>query len=128
MALLDVLRSGVKIADSVTKSLQCTVQFERCTSKTGDGVRLYAEGVVQLQAVVDSKVQQIRSNTGILDVSRASVLFLDVAALDAATGSRGVMAEDRITLQDGTTGPTLSIEGFADAGTGRQVTTQVYIG
>jgi hypothetical protein len=128
MSLLTVLRSGVRIADKVTRPLQCTVGFERCTGLDDQGARAYAEGIISLRAIVDSKVQQVRNAQGILDASRATITLLDVVALDAATGNRGVMTEDRFTLQDGTTGPVLNVGGFADAGTGRQVTTQVYIG
>lgn len=128
MGLLNIVRSGVRIADKVTKSLQCTVVFERCTGTDDQGARAYAEGPVSLRAIVDAKIQQIRNAQGILDVSRATITLLDVAALDAATGSRGVSPEDRLTLQDGSVGPILNVGGFADAGTGRQVTTTVYIG
>jgi len=127
MSLLDVVRAGVKIADSVTKPLQATVNFQHFLSADGEGTRTYG-GVVSLRAVVDWKQKHLRTSTGELSVSRASVLFLDVAALAAATGGDGIDDNDIIVLPDGTTGPILDMGGFIDAGTGQPVATEVWLG
>ncbi len=63
-----------------------------------------------------------------MSVSRASVLFLDIAALVTATGGAGIDDNDIITLPDGTTGPILNLAGFTDAGTGHPVATEVFLG
>lgn len=127
MALIDIVRTGVKIANSVTDSLQSTVSFERCTGTDGFGAKTYA-AAVSLKAIVDWKQQQVRTPEGQLTVTRASVLFLDTAALVTATGGNGVSDEDRITLADGTTGPILDMAGFIDAGTTKPVATEVFLG
>lgn len=127
VSLLDVVRSAVKIADDVTKPLQALVVFERCTGTNGYGDLTYA-AAVSLRAVVDWKQKQLRTMTGVLSVSRASVMFLDIAALSAATAGLGVDDLDRITLPDGTTGPILDMSGFIDAGTGQPIATEVYLG
>ena len=127
MALIDIVRTGVKTADKVTKSLQCEVSFERCTEDNGYGTSLYDTPTL-LRAIVDWKQKQVRTSTGILSVTRASVLFLDVAAVAAATGGRGIDDHDRIILPDGTTGPILDMSGFIDAGTGQPIATEVWLG
>lgn len=127
MSLLDVLRAGVKIADKVTKPVQPMVSFERYLSVDGYGTKTYAS-IAPLAAVVDWKQKQVRTMNGILSVSRASVLFLDVAALSKATGGQGIDDSDRITLPDGTTGPILDMSGFIDAGTGHPLATEVFLG
>lgn len=127
MSLLDVVRSAVKIADQVTKPLQATVAYSRFTGSDGYGTPIYA-GAVSLRAIVDWKQRQARTSTGILSVSRASVTFLDVAALVTATSGVGIGDEDKIVLPDGTTGPILDMSGFVDAGTGEPVATEVLIG
>lgn len=127
MALLDILRTGVKIANTVTKSVQAEVTFERYLSSTGEGEKTYASAVL-LRAIVDWKQKQVRTTTGVLSVSRAMVMFLDVDALKAATAGNGVDDHDRITLPDGTTGPILDMSGFIDAGTKLPLATEVYIG
>lgn len=132
MSLLDVVRSAVKIADNVTKPLQATVQFRHYVSSDEYGTKIYDPAVAlpakELRAIVDWKQKQVRTMQGILSVSRASVMFLDIAALVAATGGEGVDDLDVIILPDGTTGPILDMSGFVDAGTGRPVATEVWLG
>lgn len=127
MSLLDILRTGVKIANDVTAPIQATVSYERMTSKDEFGKPTYASPV-QLKAIVEAKQQQVRANNGIMNTSRASVLFLDITALVAATSGMGIDDEDKITLPDGSTGPILTYDGFVDAGTGKKLYTQVYLG
>ena len=127
MSLLDVLRSGVAIANQVTAPLQATVSFQRFTGSDGEGTRTYATAV-DLLAICDWKQKHLRTATGELSVSRASVMFLDIVALVAATGGDGVDDNDIITLPDLTTGPILDLSGFIDAGTGHPIATEVWLG
>lgn len=128
MSLLDIVRSAVKIADQVTKPLQCDVTLEHYAGSDEYGALDPAPAPVTLKAIVDGKQQQVRTMAGVLSVSRATVMFLDVAALLAATNGEGINDQDVITLPDGTTGPILNLAGFVDAGTGQEVATEVYIG
>jgi|SRR3990167_49144 len=133
MSLLDVVRGAVKVADQVTKPLQATVIFKRCTGIDGYGACTFAASV-SLRAVVEWKQKQVKTMTGELAISSSSVLFVDAAALALATPATSATAagrvgeQDVITLPDGTTGPILALDGFADAGNGRTVYTQVYLG
>ncbi len=127
MSLLDTLRAGVRIADKITKPLQATVRFERYLSSDGYGTRLYASPV-PLRAIVDDKQRSVRTLTGDLSVCRSTVTFLDIAKLVIATAGDGIDDNDRITLQNGATGPILNFGGFVDAGTGNQIATEVYLG
>lgn len=132
MSLLDIVRSAVKIADDVTKPLQPSVQFRHYVSSDGYGNRVYDPPVsspaLELRAIVDWKQKQLRTTEGILSVSRAMVMFLDIKALVAATAGEGVDDLDMIILPDGTTGPILDMAGFIDAGTGHPVATEVFLG
>ena len=127
MSLLDVVRGGVKIADSVTKPLQALVTFHRYLGSDAYGDPVFAPSV-QLRAVVDYKSSQVRTPEGILTVSRASIMLLDIDAVKTATDSLGVDNNDKFFLPDGDTGPTLDIRGFVDAITGIPVSTEVMIG
>lgn len=127
MSLLDVLRSGISVADKVTKSLQSTVTYERYLSEDGYGTKTYA-AAVQLRAIVDYVSVQVRTGSGQLTVSRATITLLDIAAVSAATSGLGIDNNDRFTLPDGDTGPILDIRGFVDAGTGHPISTEVVIG
>lgn len=128
MSLLDTLRLGVGIADKQTKSVQALVTFEKMVmSNDGYGTKTYPMAV-QLRAIVDWKQKQVRTQSGTLSVTRASVMFLDVAALALATHGEGIDDNDKITLPDGTTGPILDMAGFIDAGTGQPLATEVFLG
>lgn len=127
VSLLDALRVGVKIADGVTKPLQPTVTLEVYAGSDSYGTDHYMTAV-QLRAIVDWKQKQVRTSSGILSVTRASVMFLDVAALAVATAGQGIDDNDKITLPDGTTGPILDMAGFIDAGTGQPLATEVFLG
>lgn len=127
MSLLDVIRSGVKIADKITKPLQPTVGFERALGDNGFGGISYS---LQFHphALVDWKQKMLRTPGGEMTVSRASVQFLDIDELMMITAGEGVNDQDRITLPDGTTGPIIDMSGFIDAGTGHPFATEVFLG
>mgnify|MGYP006909292629 CR=1 FL=1 len=127
MSLLSVVRSGVAIANKVTKPLQGTVSFERYLSQDAYGTRTY-EVAVSLLAIIDWSAKSVRTSSGELTASRASITFLDIVALNAATDGNGVSDEDVITLPDGTTGPIIDLRGFIDAGTGHPVATEALLG
>lgn len=128
MSLLDVVRSGIKLVDKTVKSLEATVTFQKCVfSDDGSGTPTYPTSV-PLRAIVEWKEVQVPSSSGLINVSRPTVLFLDYNALMAATNNEGISEDDRIFLPDGTTGPTRNLEGFLDAQTGQTMYTQVYLG
>lgn len=132
MSLLDTIRGGVAIADSVTKSLQCLVDFRHYAGSDPYGGSVYVppedQPALKLHAIVDWKQKQLRTMEGTLSVSRASVLFLNVAEVATATNSEGIDDHDIIILPDGSTGPILDMSGFIDAGTGQPVATEVFLG
>lgn len=127
MSLLDVLRTGVRIADDVTKSVQSTVTYERYLSTDAYGTKTYGAGV-SMKAIVDWTRRQVRTPSGVLSVSRATVTFLSIADVVVATSGDGFDDNDKITLPDGTTGPILDMMGFIDAGTTHPVATEVALG
>ena len=127
MSLLDVLRAGVAVADSVTKPLQAYVIYHRFLGSDAYGAPVFA-APVQMKAIVDYVSSQVRTPEGILTVSRASILLIDVKEVLKATDNVGVDNGDRFFLPDGDTGPILDIRGFVDAITGIPVATEVMIG
>lgn len=125
VSLLDVLRSGVAIADGITKPLQAVVTYERETP--GPYGPTYA-APVQLHAIVDYKAVMVRSRSGEMSATRATITLLNVAEIVAATGGLGVGNDDKFTLPDGDSGPIIDITGFVDAGTTNPVATTVMLG
>jgi hypothetical protein len=127
MSLLDVLRSGVAIADSILKPLECDVTLERYIGTDGYGTDLWAPPVT-MKAICDWRQAQVTTVGGSLAVSRVVVTFIDIKEMEAKTNGEGISDQDRITLPDGTTGPILDMAGFIDAGTGQPLATDVYLG
>lgn len=127
MSLLTTVRSAVEIANKITRPLQPTVTYERMTGDDDYGLKTYA-APVSLHAIVEYKSKQVRDQSGVLTVSRAIITLLDIAEVIAATGGAGIGNNDKFTLPDGDTGPTLDIGGFVDAGTGNPVATEIMLG
>ena len=127
MSLLDVVRLAPALANTVTRSLQPTVSYERYVSSDGEGTKVYA-AAVPLHAIVEFKSKQVRTKEGVLTVTRATIDLLDIAEVVDATGGEGIGNDDRFTLPDGDTGPTLDLGGFIDAGTGNPIATTVMLG
>lgn len=83
---------------------------------------------VALTAIVDFRSVPVRDKNGVTVYSSATLTFLDLAAIEAATGGTGMDYDDLFVLADGTTGKVLSLGGFMDAGTTRPLPTTVMIG
>jgi hypothetical protein len=127
MGLLETLRAGIKLADKVTKPLQATVTYERALTSTGYGGFEYA-AAIELRAIVDYASKMVRTQSGVLTVTRATIDLLDIDAVVAATNGEGIGNDDVFTLPDGDTGAILDLSGFVDAGTGHPVATTVMLG
>lgn len=127
MSLLDTLRSGVAIANSVTRPLQAVVSYQQSLGQDAYGEPILGP-VVPMHAICDWRQKQLRTMSGQLSVSRVSVLFLDINEMVAATNGEGIDDDDIVVLPDGTTGPILDMAGFIDAGTGAPLATEVFLG
>jgi len=128
MSLLDVLRAGVKIADSITKPLQGTVMYQRFSTTDEYGEKTPAGSPQSLPGIIDQTQRQVRTPDGTYMTVRATIDFIDAAAIDAATGGQGLSINDEFILPDGKKRPTLSVGGFVDAGTTMPVVNRVMLG
>lgn len=138
MSLLTIIRNGVATIDKVTKSLQAPVVFQRCTGTDGVGNPTFKSSVT-LGAIVEQKMKVIKTMSGEEIMTTATVTFINIPALLAATpqisGPSGevvshageVVTRDKITLPNGRTQPVVAIGGFIDAGLGAPVATEVYL-
>lgn len=128
MALIDLLHTGISIADNITRSgkLQTTVKYERSTTDAWGTITLAAP--VDLLATVDWRRSVVRTKAGELTASRVIIQFLDIPAVLAATENKGFDDQDVFTLPDGTTGPILDISGFFDPTTKMPVSPEVILG
>ena len=118
MSLLTALRAGIAAANTITKPLQVTVTVEPFLGMDG-GDRTYGSKV-QFPAIIEVAQGSTRTSSGDVVAFRTSVLFLDPFII--------ISTDDLITLPDGTTGPILAIDGFADAETNARMLSQVRLG
>jgi len=127
MSLLDVIRSAVKVADTVTKPLQADVTFEHYVSSDAYGVQIF-DAPTTLKAILEKKQRNVKTPAGQLAISTSQLTFLDVDQLMAATAGNGITVRDRITLSDGSSPvPILNVGGFVDAGTSLPVATEAWL-
>jgi hypothetical protein len=124
-----LIRSGVALADSLTGSLQSTVTHEAWIGQDAYGSPSYAAPVARA-ALVEQRVAQARVQpSGEMVSTTAKVTFLRPIAPNGAAGRKEpVDTRDRITLQDGATGPLVNISNFIDKTTGRGYLTEVWLG
>lgn len=105
MGLADIIRSGIAIADTVTKGAQVDVTHYPWESQTGFGVITFGAAVTR-KAIVDMTRKQRMTATGTLVNTVATVTFLETVAPNGAAGRREpIDPRDKIVLPDGTTGP-----------------------
>ena len=126
MSLLNALRAGVAVANTVTRPLQVLVSYRREIGQGSYGP-VYA-APVNLHAIVDYKAAMVRTKAGELTATRSTITLLDIAEIVAATAGNGIGNNDIFTLPDGDSGPTLDLSGFIDAGTGHPIATTVMQG
>lgn len=120
MSLLDILRGGVKIVNTVTKPLQASVKWQSYKSTDEYGTITRNPPRI-IPVLVDWKQQQVRTSSGELTVSRASLIILDPTLI--------INDHDLFTLPDQKNpSPVLTLSGFTDAGTTHPLATQVYLG
>lgn len=128
MSLLDDVRDAVSTADDETKDLQATVQHEAWTGADQYGTPTFAAAVAR-RAIVDQQQHEHRTATGELVATQAYVAFIEPITPNGAAGRvEPIDPNDRITLPDGTTGPIVDVSGFVDAGTGRPLFSEVWLG
>ena len=78
MSLLDTLRTGVKIVDTVTKPIQPVVSYERHTGSDGYGTPIY-NPVSLLRALVHCNSRTVGNVDGPLSVGRGTMTVRTVA-------------------------------------------------
>ena len=130
MALLDVLRGGVKTIHKITKAgkLQAPVSYVRVTARDEYGAPSSFSGAVSLTAIVDFANHLVRNKEGVEVMARATLTFLSVDDIVAATGGAGVDEDDQFTLADGSKGKVVGIGGFMDSVTYGPIPLTVHLG
>lgn len=127
MSLRTIIVNAVKTADKTTKSLQPLLGYERYLEEDSYGKKVYASKKF-LHGLEDWKPREVRTKDGIVTVTNATLTFLNIAEIKAATSGKGFDLNDKFYLADGSTGPTLNLGGFVDAGTAQPFATEAFLG
>jgi hypothetical protein len=131
MALMDIIRTGVAIANKVVESVKCDVTFEPWIGQNGKGADQYGTPVT-LRALVDPTKRQRFTQSGALVMTFATLTILDAVADTAAntgeTREQPIDPRDIIRLPDGGTAPIVQTGGFTDPSTGRPLLNEVILG
>lgn len=117
MSLLTILRGGVKIASSATKSVQTTVTHKPRTGDGGKGNPVYVSR--SLPAIVEKKQRQVSTAGGTEVDSTTTVTILDPTVV--------VNPMDVIVLPDGTSSEVINTGGVFDPGTRKLLLTEAYL-
>jgi len=128
MGFDSLVRSGVALANTLTTSLQTTVEHSAWTASDGRGAPVFASSVSR-PALVEYKQKAVRTSTGETVLSTSKVTILGPVEETSATGREGpIDPRDKIVLSDGTTGPIVAVNGLLDPLTNQPYMYEVYIG
>lgn len=129
MALADILRNGVALANTLTESVQGTCRLEAWIAQDGKGKSTYASSV-NFKAVVDYTRKQRWSADGRTIVGVATLTVLTPVTPNGAAGRREpIDPRDRITLPDGMKVVILETPGAVlDPPAGRPFIHEIFVG
>lgn len=117
MALDDIVRNLVGVAQSLTSSLQSSVAHSAWTGRDDHGKPTYATAVTR-PALIEHEQRLLRTATGEEAQQMAKVTFLQPIAANGASGRKEpIDPRDKIVLPDGRSGPILAVEGLVDPDT-----------
>jgi len=128
MALDDIIRSSVAIADNVTKSLQVNVSHFAWIADNDFSQPDYSPEIIR-KAIVEYAQRLRKTGDGQEIMQQASILFVGPIRADGAVDRREpIDPRDKIILPNGYTGPILSVEGVVDPDTNSLYTVEVILG
>jgi hypothetical protein len=137
VSLADDVRSAVAAAYEATKDLHAGVTLRQWESDASTGLPAFSDPVTAfadgtpLVAIVERKHRLLRTLEGkVISCETKLTLLKPIAPNGAAGRSEPIDPRDRFTMQDGTTGPIVRIDGMQDAGytDGRAFLYEVYMG
>jgi len=125
MALTNIIRTGIAIADGITKSLQPDVTHFAWVSQDARGVPEYAAPAVY-PALVELSRNRVVGADGQVLFTRYSVTFLQPLPANGAEGRQEpIDPRDKLVLPNGEKVDVIDIKGFIDADTGAPFMSEV---
>jgi len=129
MALIDILRAGVEIANNATNSVQQAVTHEAWTGQDSNGVPTFGTAVTR-HAIVEVVRKLKPTASGQLVPVVATLTFVEPVSSNGTSGRQEpIDPRDRITLANGFTAPIVGApDSVMDPGTGKPLINVVYLG
>jgi hypothetical protein len=128
MALADIVRSGVALANTLTASLQVSVQHKAWTGSDAYGAPTYADAIVR-NGLLEAKTRVLRRPNGEEVLQQSQLTILEPVAANGAAGrAEPIDPRDRFVLPDGTEKAALDVSGLADPSTGAPYGFEVALG
>jgi hypothetical protein len=131
MGLSSIIANAVATAKAVTLDLQPTVSLQQWIGQSQEGDPDYATAV-NYRVILNYERKAIKLPDGTETSSRAYLAFLEPVAPATAnvgqTRANPIDKRDVITLPDGSTGPILTVSGFANGVTGVPYFSEIFLG
>lgn len=128
MALDDIIRSGVTLADSLTTPLQSSITLQRWIGQDAFGKPTYATSEI-ISCIIEHRLRLKTLSDGRQLQARAVITIPRPLSANGASGRREpIDLRDKITLADGTTGRIVDVEGVLDPDTQRPYAIEIWLG
>lgn len=115
MGFDSIVRSGVKLADSLTKSLQATVLLHRWRGVLDDGSKPDYAPAITLEAVVDYRPRRfMNAAQEQVDVVATATIPAALPALGAEDRDEPIDTRDKVTTPDGRQLSVVGVRGVTD--------------
>lgn len=124
---LNILKSGIKLADKLTKGVQSTVQIRQFTGESVSGAKTYSSPV-KYRAIVNRSARQVFRGGQLVMISGQITILTKISPNGATTKPvrrEPIDPRDLIILSDGTVSTILSAPGAiedAESGGGGLIT------
>ena len=120
MSLANVVRSGVRVANKLTASLQVPIQHSAWIGQDDYSKALYSPVASIRQAIVEMGPVAVRTTRGEIVFAKAKVTIIGPIPDNGASGrSEPIDPRDKIILPDGSVGDILEMSAPIDPATMR---------
>lgn len=129
MSLAGIIRTGVRIADKVTKSLQGDMILEQWIGQSVSGKASYASPII-VKCIEDDKQKTIVTAAGQAITVMSTLTILEAIPADGTAGRKEpIDPRDRITTPSGFVGRVIDTPGsVVDPGTGKGFIQSIMLG
>jgi hypothetical protein len=123
-----LLRNGVKLAKQQTDSIQATVTLRQWTGQDGYGTDTFSAPKTYKAICIHSPTAKLMTDGRVMSFHAYAAFLEPVTPGGAAGRMEPIDPRDIIVFPDGTTGPILEVKGLVDAGTGKRMYSEVWMG